>query len=152
MIVINPEEDGKTHINVYSKGKTSLGRFLSNFALSPFTCEDGNFNSVEGYWYWLGTNHPDRDQLRKLVGFEAKQVGRVLNAPDWKENDPEFKSKILKAINAKILMDTDAKDILKKSTLPFRHYYVYGGKVVEPKDGIWILEHLEWIRKTLKSI
>jgi hypothetical protein len=26
------EQDGTTHINIYSKGKTELGRFLTNFA------------------------------------------------------------------------------------------------------------------------
>jgi len=34
--MINPEEDGITHINIYSKGKTDLGRMLSNFAKLPF--------------------------------------------------------------------------------------------------------------------
>lgn len=29
---INPDEDGRTHINIYSKGGTELGRLLSNFA------------------------------------------------------------------------------------------------------------------------
>ena len=39
---------------------------------------------------------------------------------------------------------------LVMSELPLKHYYNYGGKVVEPKSGLWILEHFEWIRKTVK--
>lgn len=36
-----PEMDGIDHINVYSKGKTELGKLLSNFARTPF--ENANF-------------------------------------------------------------------------------------------------------------
>lgn len=31
-----PDNDGITHINLYSKSRTVLGRQLSNFAHSPF--------------------------------------------------------------------------------------------------------------------
>jgi hypothetical protein len=48
-----PEEDGVTHINIYSKGKTELGRWLTNFSYSPFNHpEYGKFLSMEGFWYW----------------------------------------------------------------------------------------------------
>ena len=44
--------DGMTHINVYSKGKTEIGRWLSNFAYSPIDLgNEGYFSSIEGYWY-----------------------------------------------------------------------------------------------------
>jgi hypothetical protein len=67
-------EDGIDHINIYSKGKTELGRWLSNFSecaiKHPF---DGYFNSVEAYWYYDITGNED---LRLTSGFEAKQLGR----------------------------------------------------------------------------
>ena len=51
--ILKPENDGIDHINVYSKGKTVLGRALSNFSYSririPFL---GTFLSVEAFWYW----------------------------------------------------------------------------------------------------
>ena len=50
---IIPTEDGITHINIYSKGQTELGKMLSNFAKFPIQTVDGNFMSVEGYWYFL---------------------------------------------------------------------------------------------------
>ena len=46
-----PAEDGITHVNVYSRGLTTLGRWLSNFAHCPIETEDGPFASIEGYWY-----------------------------------------------------------------------------------------------------
>ena len=51
---MNLEDDGITHINVYSKGATALGRALSNFARIPvMVVPNGRFESVEAYWYWL---------------------------------------------------------------------------------------------------
>ena len=42
--------DGVTHINVYSQGKTSIGRALSNFSPLGFNHpKHGHFESVEGY-------------------------------------------------------------------------------------------------------
>ena len=148
--LINPDEDGITHINVYSKGKTTLGQLLSNFAHTPFSCDDGHFESVEGYWYWLGTDHPQKDILRNLHGWKAKQEGRDLRSLDYQEENPDFINKIKEAINAKLMTHEDILTGLVMSELPLKHYYNYGGKVVEPKSGLWILEHFEWIRKTVK--
>lgn len=137
--MIKPNKDGIDHINIYSKGKTELGRFLTNFSYSPIITEDGEFNSIEGYWYWLGSKD---ESLRKLYGFKAKQKGREVKAPDWIETK-EFKEKILKAIDFKIQNNPKFLKQLIECELPLKHYYVYGSKVVEPKQGKWILEHLE---------
>ena len=32
---IDPSKDGIDHINIYSKGKTELGKYLSNFTYAP---------------------------------------------------------------------------------------------------------------------
>lgn len=140
--MINVEEDGITHINIYSKGKTELGRFLSNFSLCPIITEDGNFKSIEGYWYWLLCDHDNKDVLKTLVGFAAKDCGRNLKARDW-DNSEEFKNKIKKAILIKI--NFAHKDFLKNN-LPFEHYYVYGGKIVKPKEGQWIIDYFNELR------
>lgn len=144
-----PEEDGITHINIYSKAQTSLGRFLTNFSHSPIETEDGHFESIEGYWYWLGCTHKDKDKLRKLSGFKAKQVGRELRALDWQDS-PEFKRKICDAITYKIKNSKFLQEFLD-SKLPFCHYYNYGGKVVEPEDGRWVIEHIENLRTMMKN-
>lgn len=50
--------DGIDHINIYSKGKTTLGRMLSNFACTPFTHpEDGKFASIEDIRRQLRIQH-----------------------------------------------------------------------------------------------
>jgi hypothetical protein len=142
---IDPELDGIDHINIYSQSKTELGRFLSNFAYSPFDHpEDGNFVSVEGYWYWLGCKN---DQLRTLYGAMAKKIGREYDAPDYIE-DSEFKRKIKIAILIKI-KNSNFLNMFKESTLPFLHYYNYKGKIVVPKEGVWVIEYIENLRKFL---
>ena len=142
----NPEDDGIDHINVYSKGRTELGKFLSNFAYSVINTDDGLFWSVEGYWYWLGTDNPEREKLRKLAGFQAKQFGRKLRAKDWQSTE-EFKNKILKAIKIKIENYPQYKKLLINNILPLAHYYVYGDKIVNVPAAQWILDGILEISK-----
>lgn len=137
--------DGETHINIYSQGQTEIGRWLSNFAFSPVHTVDGKFCSIEGYWYWLlvDFNPVTKAALRTAVGYNAKKLGREAGAKDWND-DPEFKRKISNAIRTKILTAPHHIETqLIANTLPFRHYYVYGGKVVEPNEGKWILDAIE---------
>ena len=79
---MNLEDDGVTHINVYSKGATALGRALSNFARIPVVVvPNGRFESVEAYWYWLRVMEvidllrlgarPERDWGREIEIAEA---------------------------------------------------------------------------------
>lgn len=141
--MIDPKDDGVKHINIYSKGKTKLGKFLSNFTKAPFDHpEDGKFNSIEGYWYWLSAKD---DTLRSTYGFQAKARGRELGGKDWIDTD-EFKRKIKMAIRHKLHANPEMRTEFKASTLPFMHYYVYGGKVVEPKEGAWLIEFFRQLR------
>lgn len=142
--MINPDDDGITHINIYSKGQTELGRLLTNFAAISFTVpEHGMFASVEGYWYWLTCRN---DRLRKLTGFMAKKAGRELRGQDWVE-DPEFKSRILVALQAKVEQNPQLKKFLTESKLPFKHYYVFGATVHDETERCqWMLDEFERIR------
>lgn len=139
--------DGISHINVYSKGKTELGRWLSNFTKSPINTEDGSFNSIEGYWYWLSSKD---DHLRQLSGFSAKEYGRKIGANDWLE-DEEFFIKIKKAIKIKLETFPEQKKKFKESTLPFTHYYLYGDKVVNVPKAKWIIDYLTDLRNEFIS-
>ncbi len=152
--VIIPEEDGKTHINIYSKGATELGKMLSNFYKFPIMTKDGPFMSVEGYWYWLALSEcePRREEFRKLYGYNAKKLGQeILKATPaeerrWEEN---FEEKILLAIWYKFrrnahLITEDLKH------LPMEHYYNYGGKVVDCyKRYPWMIDGIAKMRDAL---
>ena len=144
-MTFDPALDGVDHINIYSQAKTGLGKFLSNFTYSPFEHpEDGSFLSIEGYWYWLGCKN---EELRHLYGFMAKKVGRENGSPDYMD-DTEFKRKIKTAILIKI-KNSNFLNIFIESSLPFAHYYNYKGKVVVPKEGLWVIEYIENLRSFL---
>lgn len=151
---IIPEEDGKTHINIYSKGKTHLGRMLSNFYKFPINTKDGPFMSVEGYWYWLGLSEtePRREEFRKLYGYTAKKTAQeILKTTPVEERrvDDNFEEKILLAIWYKFrrnahLITEDLKH------LPMEHYYNYGGKVVDCSNRYpWMIEGIAKMRDIL---
>jgi ribosomal protein L25 (general stress protein Ctc) len=144
------DKDGITHINIYSKGKTLLGRFLSNWYDWPINIPNwGNFRSIEGLIFYLGSND---EHLRVLSGYDAKLYGNSVENTDTFLDQDEFESIIREAIRIKILSHKTAKEELKRSTLPFKHYYVYKNKVVHAKrKWDFIIDEIELIRKELKE-
>lgn len=160
---INPFEDGKTHINIYSKAKTELGKKLSNFAYSPFKHPiHGKFDSLEGYWYWIATGKKHED-LRNLYGYNAKKRGQEIikeeNTP--KESEERFEKEdienILEAIRCKFRQNKEILQMLIDSDLPLEHYYCWFGKnndsykIQVLDDYYWIVEEIERIRRICKE-
>lgn len=129
--------DGIHHINIYSKGRTEVGRWLSNFAYSPVQTEYGWFDSLEGYWYWHTTLN---DRLREVHGFAAKKLGKE-SEKLIEISDEVFKEKICKALDSKL--KTRSKWVAEQCNLPLKHYYEYGAKRVEKQEYNWITEHIQ---------
>lgn len=139
---LDPKEDGITHINIYSKSKTELGRFLSNFYPVKIDTEDEEFASIEGYWYWLSSKD---DTLRTLSEYEAKKYGQSIDAEDWLDSET-FRGKIKKAIVSKIWSNPKYVEMLKAADLPFVHYYIFKGKVVLVPKTDWIVDFIHELR------
>lgn len=157
---MNPEEDGVTHINVYSKGRTELGRLLTNFAHTPFVNKHyGAFQSVEGFWYYslLLGNLPEGylSELRKLYGYKAKKHGKELIETINPITDMGHKERVREAISDKLRQNKHILRMLLDTNLPLEHYYVYGDsenyKIVSPDEHRWIIDHIEYIRKRCKE-
>ena len=148
---IDSTEDGYTHINIYSKGKTKLGRDLSNFSPYSFTLEPyGWFPSVESFYFWFLTGQKHHE-LRKLSGAAAKAAAEKYTN-DRLEMNEERLGVIQAAICAKIAQNPDLAERLKKSTLAFKHYYCYGTKVINVEDEHgWFVQTIEDIRTALKE-
>jgi len=155
----SPIDDGVTHINVWSKGRTELGRLLSNFAHTPFKHpEYGHFASVEAFWYWLSLGQTN-DELRGLHGFQSKQAGRLIRDEVLKHSKlphvENFDAKIKKAILCKIEQNDHVKELLRLSELPLTHYYVWGTsesyKQTYPEEYAWIHEYIADVRDYLKA-
>lgn len=138
--------DGVDHINIYSKGKTSIGRWLSHFTFAPFThWRYGKFNSIEGLWYWaLAKPDETRERLRVLSGFSAKAYGRELvRARD--PDSPEFRQDIIDAEIAKLDAHPKQRGEFLASTLPLVHYYEYpSGRILGA--GQWVIDELSKLR------
>lgn len=143
-------EDGVTHINIYSKGRTVIGRWLSNFTYEPIKIEDdGYFPSIESYWYFLKSDRDER--FHKVSGFNAKNLYRTMYDIDIDiELDTIFIQKIKHALDLKLKVNRIKMEEFGKSHLPFCHYYVYGDKRRDAGYE-WIIEHFELRRKQLKE-
>lgn len=145
----DPDKDGVDHINVYSHGRTALGRKLTNFANTPFKHPQyGWFSSVEGLWYFIksGMKH---DNLRRLYGASAKAQGIQFAVVPMDED--EFRKIIREAIHAKVMQNPDLYKEFIESELPFVHYYVYGSKVIPKDKHHWQMEYLEQLRSEIKA-
>ena len=147
-----PDTDGIDHINIYSKGKTELGRLLTNFAYSPFEYLNyGRFNSVEAFWYYYLTGCK-YEHLKGLYGFNAKQEGKKLNLRKYTEEDKEI---ILEAIRCKLRQNRNILNLLEESCLPLTHYYAYGNsgnyKIYNMEEYSWITDEISRIRDIIKG-
>ena len=180
MRVITPDydvdvlEDGITHINIYTGGKTELGRFLSNFTHMEQDTEHGRFSSLEGYYHYLklmrSVNEADipdiiRDdmiaiisRLKSMYGKEAQNYGRELRQQliykrIWINDKPNefFHECFRKALITKI--DTSPfKELFYETTLPFTHYYVFRGAVIYKPHFSWLEELVNNIRYGVKHV
>lgn len=149
-IILNPSEEGLTHINVYSKSNLEIGRMLSNFYKHKILTEEGEFLSIEAYWYYLEIDDSsgEKEVLKTLYGYEAKKTGLELLKSYGKIEDPNFEEKISDAIFQKFL---DNKEMLltneKYLYLPFEHYYNFDGRIVDVKDKYkWMIDNITHIR------
>lgn len=150
-LTTHPLNDGIYHINIYSKGRTWLGRNLSNFARYPIKIPPyGKFESIEGFWFWLGTGKK-HDILKDLYGYKAKSIGGSFP----KVHIEGFNEEIKRAIQIKILNWSELKESLSLNGLPLKHYYWYGNidnpKIYNLPQYQWMVDYIEHLSKKLKT-
>ena len=117
-------DDGITHVNIYSAGKTKLGRALSNFAHCKIQHPVlGTFASMEGLHYFLGTDRrKETGALRHLYGKAAKLVGRKFA----REKTAGYKTMMLLGMVEKANSDSVRQMLVDlEYDLPFTHYYCW---------------------------
>jgi len=141
-----PAEDNQSHINIWTKSASWLGRQLSNLSKLGFLHEDhGWFECLEGYWYWLATGCK-HDQFKQMSGFEAKGVGSKMERIEM----PDFQARFKEGMRLRLEQHPQLRHALLESTLPFEHYYVYGNDVVRDlkQRHQWQLDFYDDYRKT----
>ena len=152
-----PENDGFDHINVYSKSRSKLGRMLSNFAHTPFTLKDIKFESMESWWYWTKMNNINKavlfpefsqeqlDEIRTLIGKEAKEYFRSIHKGDTSEFSPD-KSELKEAYLQKLAEHPEIEKMLFENKLPIDHYYMMFNKRVNADSSMWTAKLWEEIK------
>lgn len=150
--VINPEEDGLKHINIWYYGRSQLGRELAHFAKKPFIHPFfGPFNTMEGFWHYIKTGACD-DRLRTLDGPGARKLGKELKWT-YVEN---FQDIIMRANYEKINQHPALKKLLIDSTLPFMHYYIFkseentNGVVIDIVANAWMIKMFDDLREMFR--
>lgn len=150
MSSIDPNEDGKTHIRIDSKGATFLGKFLAPRTLCELNMSEGRFLCVAAYWYSLVSKEDSR--LSHCYDWETELLATQLTALPKKQQLPaaELQAKIKKALDIKIKWSEYWQEEFTESTLPFLYYRLdaEGNVVDESKKYRWLLNHLE-ARRTL---
>ena len=151
MSTINFLQDSTNHINISSRGRTFLGRFLSQNKRCYLSLPEGVFQSVGGYWYYLTTKEKDL-RLFEVNGWETELLAAQLQPLPRKEQLPtsELQAKIKKALDIKIKWSEYWQEEFTESTLPFLQYHLdaNGNVVDESTKYRWLLNHLE-ARRTL---
>lgn len=140
-------EDGITHINI--GGITPLGSKLSHFAYTPFDHPQfGKFQCLEGLWHWL-KDPQHRDIFRTMSGQKAKSAGKLHS----RRKIDQFMDVILAANYYKLTQHPDLLELMKNSTLPFKHYYMSGelDLVTEVPSSIWMCHLMEDVRQVVKG-
>lgn len=148
---INPEEDGKKHINIHHKGKDPLGRMLSHYYSAPFVHPFfGPFETIEGFWHYLKDGCRD-DVFRNLNGHKSKQRFRKKNEDGEYLNltIPRVAEVMLAANYAKIEQNPEILTALVQSTLPFEQYFLQdeSNLPIRPRGSEWLVKVFRDLRK-----
>lgn len=134
-IPLEPEMDGVTHINVYSRGMTELGRIMSNFYDEPIDTPDGHFPSVETYWHWMGLkDEKDRERVKYMAGWQSNRYATPIKREQGMRVDEHFHEKIKNATLQKGRRHLDLFAKLPLS-LPFVHYCIMYGRVIDKTES-----------------
>lgn len=163
--MFTPDQDGITHINIYTKAQTDVGKMLSNLSDYGFSHPDfGSFRSLEGLWFWLVTDKK-HDVLKTMSGFNANKEGKSLcenNDVDYKEitTSKEFRNQFKSGIECKLRQNTlILQKLVETGDLPLTHYYFYSpkdgdlskAKTIDKSEHQWQMDILEDIRFKTKS-
>jgi len=165
------EFDGVTHVNIYSKSKTKLGRSLSHFSNFSFEINNMKFENFEGYYFYILLKEYFKkfdykvpkyfttflqtyqgSEIRKTV-LEFIKINKIKQNELIKiKNSEIFKSQIIQGLKERLKQNKILLQMLKENDLPFKHYYVYGDKIIDKNDGFeYIIEFYNKVSKKLKK-
>ncbi len=141
------EGDGYDHINIWNRGNTQLGKFLSHGTKTPFIHKHfGKFCSMEAFWKYIQSEERD-DRIRVMSGITLRSFSRQLNM--LRINN--FKAIILDSEWQKIQQYPEYIELMKESKLPFDLYYFNkkSNVRIRPTYFSWLIPGINEIRDAL---
>ena len=150
-------QDGIDHINIYSKGKSTLGKRLTNMFPFNFTFDGLIFKSVEHAWHYYKFIDYNPDVATQIFEtnspYDALKIARANATEDTSSVvlTNEFRSLIKEVIKQRIMEDESLIILLRNSWLPFEHYYVYGADKIQDQSDkyAWLIYIFDDIRAEL---
>lgn len=167
------EDDGLTHINVYSQGRTEIGRWLSNFEHTPLSLPEGEFMSLEAYYHYLKVQQSitlanqttatlpawtstHLERLKRQHGKRAQDVGRDLKRRLSKfgvriQNRPTdqfvaaFEAALRQKLERNPVQHARLQSVLEDG-LPLVHYYVL------PDGSAYYLKRFDWLCDRIRAV
>lgn len=143
--------DGVTHVNVYSNGKTELGRKLSNFAIVNLPIDGIVFKTLEHYYQWLKLSMMGEERGCSMVlgaksPFDAKIIGAMFNGEETVRvvTSETFRQKFCHALTLRLENESELAECYNRSPKTLKHYMVRSnGHVLDlTGDYAWMLEHI----------
>lgn len=141
----DPEQDGVSHVNVFTRGRMKLGRDLSNFQECniehPYF---GRFRTLEGLWHYLKTGRSE-ELFRVMNGHDSRKKGKDMESFHY----PLFTKMFKLGMVEKLAKNPQLQQELIKNTLPLVHYYNFRGTIHVPPRHEWQIEFWQTLRETL---
>lgn len=167
--IIHPKGDGIDHLNIYSRSKVELGRWLSNFSETNTSAGHGTFRTLEGYYHYLKIvlsvidddanplsqkAYDDINQylvdIKSADGVTAKKLGSTMRTiceanevPVMRKPTAEMEEWFTEAVERKLkdnqVMLGRLRDIIEDG-VPLTHYYDYGDSIIYKPHFKWLVD------------
>jgi hypothetical protein len=154
--VLDPAQDGVTHVRIHQLARTKLGRLLASCALTPIIVPGwGAWNSIDALRVGLGTGQLRR-AVRELALERAEREAFYL-APESvaelnRQADVVQLALECKLDQTKLCDGTTLREELVKNKLPFAHYIVIAGEAVEEELPAYLNDFLRNTTSSTKRV
>lgn len=152
--MLSVDQDGISHINIYSRGKTKLGKQLTNMYHFKFIYDNVEFISVEQAWHFYKfCKYPElANKILKLdSSFKCLDFAKANKQNDIDTQSVMFKELMKDVIRTRLECDEPLMNLLRNSWLPFEHYYAYSSKIHDQRHKYeWLINIFEDFRTELQ--
>lgn len=143
------KQDGEDHINIWERGATDIGRFLTHNSNFHFTHNlFGRFANMECFWHYIQSDERD-DRVRTLTGQQLKNFAKKMT----QIRVQNFRAIIMDSNYQRIMKYPAVVQSMRDTTLPFDCYYVDKATKLRTRPSFfnWFVMGMEEIRSAIKD-